>query len=151
MSDRHEQLLGYLAQADGWVTAAELSDQLGVSTRSVRSYVTAVKASAKPLEVIASSTSGYRLNRELYASFLSERRGTETETPRDRTYHLLRRLGDAPDGLDIYSLADSMYVSESTIEADLRKLKSEVGRRSPSPGTATWCASRDPRTTCAEC
>ena len=127
MSDRHDRLLGYLSHSDGWVTAAELSDYLGVSTRSVRSYVTAVKASAAPLEVIASSTSGYRLNRDLYSSFLAQRtRAPESESPRDRIYHLLRRLGDAPAGLDIYSLADSMYVSESTIESDLRKLKAEL-------------------------
>jgi lichenan operon transcriptional antiterminator len=127
MSDRHDRLLGYLSHNDGWVTAAELSDHLGVSTRSVRSYVTAVKASAAPLEVIASSTSGYRLNRDLYSAFLAQRARTpESDSPRDRIYHLLRRLGDAPAGLDIYSLADSMYVSESTIESDLRKLKSEL-------------------------
>ena len=127
MSDRHERLLGYLSHSDGWVTAAELSDHLGVSTRSVRSYVTAVKASAAPLEVIASSTSGYRLNRDLYSAFLAQRtRAPESESPRDRIYHLLRRLSDAPAGLDIYSLADSMYVSESTIESDLRKLKAEL-------------------------
>ena len=128
MSDKRERLLAYLSQADGWVTASELSDHLGVSTRSVRSYVTAVKTSAKPLEVIASSTSGYRLNRDAYSTFLVSRpeRGTESETPRDRMYHLLRRLGDATDGLDVYSLADTMYVSESTIESDLRRLKTEV-------------------------
>lgn len=128
MSDRRERLLAYLSHADGWVTAAELADQLGVTTRSVRSYVTAIKASAHPLDVIASSTSGYRLNRELYATFVSARqsRGPEAETPRDRMYHLVRRLGDAPDGLDVYSLAESMYVSESTIESDLRKLRAEI-------------------------
>lgn len=127
MSDRHDRLLGYLSHRGGWVTAAELADHLGVSTRSVRSYVTAVKASAAPLEVIASSTSGYRLNRDLYSAFLAHRtRVPESESPRDRVYHLLRRLGDAPGGLDIFSLADSMYVSESTIESDLRRLKAEL-------------------------
>jgi lichenan operon transcriptional antiterminator len=128
MIDKHERLLDYLAQADDWVTASELADRLGVTTRSVRSYVTAVKSSARPLEVIASSTSGYRLNRELYATFLASARTRETEqeTPRDRVYHLVRRLSDAPDGLDIYSLADSLFVSESTIEADLRKIKAIV-------------------------
>ena len=110
------------------MTAGELADQLGVTTRSVRSYVTAVKASAHPLEVIASSTSGYRLNRELYATFLAKARqpGSEPETPRDRVYHLVRRLGDAPEGLDVFSLAESLFVSESTIEADLRKVKALV-------------------------
>ncbi|MBC7725033.1 MAG: BglG family transcription antiterminator [Burkholderiaceae bacterium] len=128
MSDKHDRLLGLLVASDGWVTAAQLADHLGVSTRSVRSYVTAVKAGAAPLEVIASSTSGYRLNRDVYAGFLAGRpsRLADAESPRDRAYHVLRRLSDAPLGVDIFALADSMYVSESTIESDLRRLKGEL-------------------------
>ncbi|MDQ1609565.1 MAG: putative licABCH operon transcriptional regulator [Microbacteriaceae bacterium] len=128
MIDKHERLIGYLASTDGWVTASELASQLRVTTRSVRSYVTAIKALAHPIDVIASSTSGYRLNRELYATFLSsaKRRTVEQGTPRERIYQIVRRLGDAPEGLDIYVLAESMFVSDSTIESDLRKIRSLV-------------------------
>ncbi len=128
MSDKYERLLDYLSQNDGWVTAGELADQLGVTTRSVRSYVTAAKAAAHPLPIIAASTSGYRLNREAYATFSGENRSRDghLDTPRDRVHHLARRLTEAPDGLDIHDLADSLYVSESTIETDLRKVK-ELG------------------------
>jgi lichenan operon transcriptional antiterminator len=125
MSDKYGRLLDYLSQNDGWVTAGELADQLGVTTRSVRSYVTAAKAAAHPLQIIAASTSGYRLNREAFASFSSENRNRDghLDTPRDRVHHLARRLTEAPNGLDIHELADSLYVSESTIETDLRKVK----------------------------
>ncbi|MBH0008479.1 transcription antiterminator [Salinibacterium sp. SWN1162] len=126
MLDKHARLIEHLAQSEAWVTAAELADKLGVTTRSVRSYVTAVKSSALPLEVIESSTSGYRLNRENYAEFLKGASNRESERPRDRHYHLIRRLGDAPEGSDIHALAASFFVSESTIEADLRKVKAVV-------------------------
>jgi len=123
MLDKHARLIENLAQAEGWISAAELAEKLGVTTRSVRSYVTAVKSSAQPLEVIESSTSGYRLNRENYSEFLKGAPGRDAERPRDRQYHLVRRLGDAPDGADIHALAEVFFVSESTIEADLRKVK----------------------------
>jgi lichenan operon transcriptional antiterminator len=125
MSDKYERLLDHLSQADARLTAAELAALLGVTTRSVRSYVTAAKAAAHPLNIISSSTSGYRLNREAYAAFSSDTRvrDTEADTPRDRVHHLLRRLTEAPGGLDVHALADSLYVSESTIESDLRKVK----------------------------
>ncbi|NEM90580.1 BglG family transcription antiterminator [Galbitalea soli] len=125
MSDKYERLLEQLLQADGWVTASELADQLGVTTRSVRSYVTAAKAAAHPLAIITASTSGYRINREAYASFISGARSRDSEpaTPRDRVHHLVRRLTEAPQGLDIHALADSLFVSESTIESDLRKVR----------------------------
>lgn len=124
MSDKYERLLDYLSQSDTRVTAAELAEHLGVTTRSVRSYVTAAKAAAHPLSIISSSTNGYRLNRDAYATFASGGTQRDGDTPRDRVHHLVRRLTDAPGGLDIHSLADSLYVSESTIESDLRKVKS---------------------------
>jgi lichenan operon transcriptional antiterminator len=125
MSDKYERLLDQLVQSEGWITAAELADQLGVTTRSVRSYVTAAKAAAHPLAIIAASTSGYRLNREAYSTFASGARARDSDfdTPRDRVHHLVRRLTEAPQGLDIHAMADSLFVSESTIEADLRKVK----------------------------
>lgn len=125
MSDKYERLLEHLVQSEGWVTAAELGDQLGVTTRSVRSYVTAAKAAAHPLPIITASTSGYRLNREAYATFISGERAKDSDfdTPRDRVHHLVRRLTEAPQGLDVHALADSLFVSESTIEGDLRKVK----------------------------
>jgi lichenan operon transcriptional antiterminator len=125
MSDKYERLLDHLVQSDGWVTASELADQLGVTTRSVRSYVTAAKAAAHPLPIITASTSGYRLNRDAYATFASGARAKDSDfdTPRDRVHHLVRRLTEAPLGLDIHALADSLFVSESTIESDLRKVK----------------------------
>jgi len=126
MLDNHTRLIEHLAQAEGWVTAADLADKLGVTTRSVRSYVTAVKSSALPREVIESSTAGYRLHRENYAEFLKSASTRDTERPRDRQYHLVRRLGDAPEGIDIHALAESFFVSESTIEADLRKIKTSI-------------------------
>ena len=125
MSDKYQRLLDYLVQSDGWITATELADQLGVTTRSVRSYVTAAKAAAHPLPIIAAGTAGYRVNREAYASFVSGERARDSDfdTPRDRVHHLVRRLTEAPAGLDVHALADSLFVSESTIESDLRKVK----------------------------
>jgi lichenan operon transcriptional antiterminator len=123
MSDKYERLLDYLSQTEGRVTAAELAEKLGVTTRSVRSYVTAAKAAAHPLPIISSSTNGYRLNREAYASFSSGGRTRAQNTPRDRVHHLVRRLTEASGGLDIHDLAESLYVSESTLESDLRKVK----------------------------
>jgi len=125
MSEKYERLLDYLAEADDWMTASELADRLGVTTRSVRSYVTSVKTAARPLEVIASSTSGYRLNREAYANFMTGLRSRDAEpgSPRERVHYVIRRLGDAPSGVDVYELSSDLYVSDSTVEADLRKAK----------------------------
>jgi lichenan operon transcriptional antiterminator len=127
MTDKREKLVSYLARSSGWVTAGELADRLGVSTRSVRSYVTAIKSQAVPLEVIESSASGYRILAEGYAAFLARRAHDLVEgTPRRRLYHLAKILGDAAGGTDVHALAQDLFVSESTIEADLRRMRPDV-------------------------
>lgn len=132
MNENQTRMLDYLSQSSTWVTAGELADHLGVTARSVRSYVTRLKASAHPLTVIESGPTGYRLNREAYAAFLSHTAvsavrattgASEAETPQERLYHLVRRLTDSAEGLDVYELGAVFFVSESTIEADLGKVR----------------------------
>lgn len=125
MSDRQARMLAYLSREQVWVTAGELADHLGVTPRSVRSYVTNVKAAAHPLEVIESGPAGYRLDPDAYAAYAvaAPGRSSELATPHARLYTIVRRLIDAPGGLDIYDVAASLFVSESTIEGDLAKVR----------------------------
>ncbi|MFT7765425.1 BglG family transcription antiterminator [Clavibacter tessellarius] len=125
LSDNQERLLDYLSTADRWVEAGELADRLGVTTRSVRSYVAAVRERSDV--AIASSPDGYRIDAGSYARHRGGRGSGDAQgTPRDRLHALVRRLGDAPAGLDVFALADELHVSESTIEADLRKVRALV-------------------------
>ncbi|MBM7024384.1 BglG family transcription antiterminator [Clavibacter zhangzhiyongii] len=125
LSENQERLLDYLSTADRWVEAGELADRLGVTTRSVRNYVTAVRE--RSAVEIASSPDGYRIDAGSYARHLGARPTADPQgTPRDRLHALVRRLGDAPDGLDVFALAAELHVSESTVEADLRKVRALV-------------------------
>lgn len=125
LSENHERLLDYLSTADRWVEAGELADRLGVTTRSVRTYVAAVRERSDV--AIASSPDGYRIDAGSYARHLGTRTSGDPQgTPRDRLHALVRRLGDAPDGLDVFALAGELHVSESTVEADLRKVRALV-------------------------
>ena len=124
MADKSPMLLAYLSRSEGWTPASEIAEHLGVSTRTVRSYVTAVKVAAAPLDVILSSPDGYRLNRDAHAEFASRDRSAERAgTPRERMTFLVTRLTHAGVELDVHELADSLFVSESTIEADLRQVR----------------------------
>lgn len=131
MADKSPQLLALLARAEGWTTAGEIAEHLGVSTRTVRSYVTAVKVAAAPLEVIQSSPDGYRLNRDAHAEYSARDRASgRAGTPRERVAILVTRLSHAGSGLDVHDLAESLYVSDSTLDDDLRKVRAlarEVG------------------------
>ena len=127
MTAKQTRMLDFLCQTSSWMTAAELGDRLGVSPRSVRSYVTAVKAAAHPLQVIESGAAGYRLNRDEFAAYSAQTRSrscdTEPQTPRHRRYQLVRSLTESVDGLDVYDLAAAYFVSDSTIDADLGRVR----------------------------
>ena len=127
MSDKQTRLLDFLSQTSSWITAGELADRLGVTPRSVRSYVTAVKAAAHPLTVIESGTAGYRLNRDEFAIFTAQHRSkvreADADTPQQRLSSLVRRLTESPDGLDVYEVAAENFVSDSTVEADLARVR----------------------------
>ncbi len=128
--ERQDRILTYLARTGTWVTASELADVLGVTPRSIRSYVTAVKARPEGSAVVEAGPSGYRINTDAYGAFRAAAGAEQSETPRDRLYGIVRKLVDSPDGLDVFSLAESLYVSESTIESDLsrvRQLLAEAG------------------------
>ncbi|WP_022883259.1 BglG family transcription antiterminator [Glaciibacter superstes] len=125
MADKPTRMLDYLSQASAWVTAGELADHLGVTTRSVRSYVTTVKAWAHPLVVVESGPAGYRLNREGLAEYRAvQGRVADADTPQDRLYRLVRMLTDSSGGLDVYDVAAQLFVSDSTVESDLTKVRS---------------------------
>lgn len=121
--DRQDRILSYLSRAGTWVTAGELSDVLGVTPRSIRSYVTAIKSRAAPNTVVEAGPSGYRIDADAYAAFLSTAEASGAETPRVRLYGIVRRLVDSRDGLDVFDLAESLHVSESTVESDLSRVR----------------------------
>ncbi|GAA3061205.1 MULTISPECIES: BglG family transcription antiterminator [Actinomycetes] len=117
---RQDQLVTLLLRDRGWTTAAALADLLGVTPRSVRSYIAAINARTPGGDAVESGPSGYRANRPVLAGL---RAGGERETPRDRLHRLVRALLTAEEGLDVYETAETLYVSDATVESDLARVR----------------------------
>ncbi|WP_233265598.1 BglG family transcription antiterminator [Leifsonia sp. AG29] len=117
-------MLDILSRRAAWVTAADLARDLGVTTRSIRSYAAALG------DVVESGANGYRVRPEEYAAFLEEEGASESApsgSPQQRLVFLVRRLLDEPDGIDVYETAESLFVSDSTIESDLTRMRGLLG------------------------
>jgi lichenan operon transcriptional antiterminator len=123
--ERQDRILAHLARASGTVTASELADALGVTPRSVRTYLARLRARPGAQDLVVSGPTGYRLDEDAYARFRSSetRVATTVDTPRERSTRIIRELLAAANGLDVFELADRLHVSESTVEADLAKLR----------------------------
>jgi lichenan operon transcriptional antiterminator len=124
LSARQARMLDILARRAAWVTAAELAHDLGVTTRSIRSYAAALG------ELVESGASGYRVRTDAYAAYQAEAAAPDAGasyfapgSPQERLVFLARRLLDEPDGVDVYETAESLFVSDSTIESDLTRLR----------------------------
>jgi lichenan operon transcriptional antiterminator len=122
---RQDRLLGLLVRDGEWATAATLADAVGVTPRSIRSYVTAVNARVAPGVAIESGPQGYRAGAEAPAALRTA--GTDAGTPRDRLHRLVRALLDAPDGIDVFDFADRLHVSAATLDADLARVRGLLG------------------------
>lgn len=124
MPQNPDHVIAALLAANSWITSTELALRLGVSERSVRIHVAAARGAAAPYRIIEASNSGYRLNRSEYADYLSSTQPSDLSSPRqDRLRFMIRALTLATDGLAIDKFASELFVSESTVEADIRRLR----------------------------
>ena len=124
--ERQERLLSLLIRDTDWSTAATLADALGVTPRSIRSYVTAINARVPTGDAIESGPQGYRAHRPAVAA-LRAASGQDTGTPRDRLHFVVRALLDADDGIDVFATAEELHVSGATLEADLARVRALLG------------------------
>lgn len=118
---RQDQLLSTLLRQGDWATAASLADQLGVTPRSIRSYVAALNARTRGADAIESGPAGYRAGSGARGALRTRQSGESA--PRDRLHSLVRTLLDVPSGVDVFEMAAELHVSEATLEADLARVR----------------------------
>nr|WP_276512030.1 PTS sugar transporter subunit IIA [Microbacterium thalassium] len=118
-------MMSLLLRDGDWVTAGALADTLGVTPRSIRSYVTALNERVPTGVAVESGPHGYRAGADAGAAMRSV--PTVTGTPRDRLHTLVRALLDAPDGIDVFATADALFVSPATLDADLARVRALLG------------------------
>ena len=122
MSTDEEPLINALAKTYDWIEASYLADKLGVTTRTIRNRVKKINSSSNS-PIVESSYRGYRLAKNAQQS---SKKNTSINDNESRTDQLLRLLISTEEPLVIYDLADEFYVSDATIESDLRKVRDSI-------------------------
>lgn len=119
---RQQRLVDALRSTSHPLSGDELGALLGVSARSVRKYVQEVNGRADAA-IILTSHRGYTLDEQVWRASISDASERRVETPMERLYYITRRLVTSVDGEDVYDLAEMLFVSDSTIEGDLSKVR----------------------------
>lgn len=127
------QLVVLVRDAEG-VKPEEASAKLGVSTRTIRKYVTRVNdmlQGVASIELVHGE--GYHLHvekpRELDAWLASqdgERLGLACKTPQERVSYLLNVLLLRTDWIKLAELSQSLFVSKSALSGDLKKVEDQL-------------------------
>ncbi|MBC1921588.1 BglG family transcription antiterminator [Listeria grayi] len=118
LNEKQKDLLTFLEKhKDSWITSKKLAAYCECTTRTIRNRVASINAEL-PGKITA-STYGYRLNTEIKAI------GEQPLRNDRKSRILLELLKKSADGIDIYELADNLFISESTLKADIQQMKKE--------------------------
>ncbi len=119
VSERAATLLEILQRARGPLSGPELAARLGVSSRMVRSYIAQLNQTGR---IVTSGRGGYVASRIAPVTAASTHRIVPV-TPDQRLSHLCRSLIQTSEPTSIHELADLLFVSESTLETDLVRVR----------------------------
>lgn len=118
---RQKDIVAYLTKNQKrWVTAGELAKFCGCTTRTIRNQVAKLNEEEQQ---ILSSTQGYRID-ENKKSLLKPDLDDTKEDRKAQLFLLL--LKSTAAGIDLYDLAEKLYISESTLKNDIQALRQEM-------------------------
>ncbi|WP_128683602.1 BglG family transcription antiterminator [Actinomyces qiguomingii] len=124
-ADRLERLVRELRAASRPMSARALAAMLQVTDRSIRSYVKELNAGQDEV-LIRSTPSGYQLDHRVYRirrEREARRPARQGSDPRGRLNELTRILLTSPQECEVFELADRLFVSPSTLEGDLGRVR----------------------------
>ena len=138
MNARQIFLLEYLLKQNEYLSANQLSEKYGVSTKTVYQDIDRInyflEEGALNSRIIKVPRKGIKLSadeeRKRIHAFLLENKfesGAENYTPEFRESEIIKRLFINQDKLDIYEFAEEMFVTESTVHRDIDKLENNLG------------------------
>lgn len=117
-------LIEYLLKRKTWVTSDELSSFLNVSIRTLRNLTKDLNNIEK---MIDSSNYGYRIHNEETAQKLIKKKNNCLEfSCKSRQNTIIKKIILSEKAVNIYTLADDLCISDSTMQADLISIKKRL-------------------------
>ena len=131
---RQKKLLYLLNCRHGMITGRELSSKMGVSERTIRNDIVDINQimDIHNIRIQAVHGKGYFLqveDRTILHELFSEKDNIQTRE--DRIKYLLVNLVYSNDWVDLRELEDDMFVSRTTLENDLKDIRSLISENQP--------------------
>ncbi|EIQ6628818.1 BglG family transcription antiterminator [Listeria monocytogenes] len=118
--DTQKEILAYLhKQENKWVTSNELAAFCECTTRTIRNNISKINEATPNL--IRSAKQGYQINQRIPFELQ-----TESDVSERKSKLLLELIKNSTKGVDLFELADILYISEVTLKKDIQQLKNEL-------------------------
>lgn len=120
LKEKQKEIIAFLTKnKEHWTTSNELASFCECTTRTIRNQIARMNEEAP--EIILTSYQGYRLNVKVAPSSIN---GSELGDRKSRIF--LELLKNSSSGVNIYDLSERLFISESTLRADIQQLKKDV-------------------------
>lgn len=120
--DRKERLLMILESQREWITGKELASILNVTDRTIRSDIENINRNFNHKIIESDTKRGYRFINQNFN--LNIKKNIDIpETPTERYTYIIQKLLFKNHKLNINELIEEIYISEYSLENDLKKLK----------------------------
>ncbi|WP_181249432.1 BglG family transcription antiterminator [Listeria seeligeri] len=118
--DTQKEILAYLSKyTSKWVNSNELANFCECTTRTIRGKI--AKINEETPDLISSNKQGYRINQNITMEIQ-----TESDSAERKSQLLLQLIKNSTKGVDLFDLADILYISEVTLKKDIQQLKKEL-------------------------
>src|SRR5690625_99717 len=128
---KQKELLNFLFERDQWFRVKDLSQYFSLSERTIRNYINELNEMSSPDNLIVKSNDKFKIDKQNYIHFKKEAQFLDKtpETPAERRDYLLKELLFNEEGIDIFTMSDRLFVSVSSIENDLNKIRREIQKQ----------------------
>lgn len=123
-SKRQKEIIDYLSNNHSWVTGKNLGEIFNVSSRTIRNDILSIKKYTNDDIILSSKSNGYRFNNDY--NNLSNIEELFIMNSSDRLIYILSQLILNDNSINMYTLCEKLFISESTLLGDISTLKNLI-------------------------
>lgn len=123
LNKRQERIIMLLKDNRKWMTGKELSEFLNVSDRTIRSDIAYINLYYDNITIESNIRNGYHLNGEVSSNLNVHSEDIIPQTSFQRCFYIIHELLFKKNELNLVHVMDSLFVSGSSMENDLKEIK----------------------------
>ena len=121
--ERQKSVVKYLRDIDEWVKGSELAKILDVTDRTIRNDIISINKFYDKDIIISVKGRGYKYNDFAKVSNTDNITDIGALIAIERWVYIVKKLIVFKEGINLFDLAEELFISESTLQNDIIKIK----------------------------